>query len=493
MVANTSLKAIPAGANSTSPRSTATPGKPDALHCSGMDAIDRLLALGGELAPPTPGTPRRKYDLAHMNALLAALSNPQQRFPSVLIAGTNGKGSTAATLASILHSAGHRTGLYTSPHLETLNERIRIGGTPIDDLTLATHFLAVESASSALVASGALPYTPSFFETMTAIAFLHLSAVDPVEIAVLEVGLGGRLDATNVVDPILSVLTDISLDHTAWLGDTLPEITREKAGILRRGVTLVTLPQHPEANQTIGELAVPLGIRAINAADYLPPREAHPQPPATLVAAFRNHYMLTLPSAIGELSGVTLNINSPLAGSHQQRNLALAIASAVTLHQEQHLALSAQAIETGVAEVAWPGRLQLLSATPRHPRSAPVLLDAAHNPAGAWALRAALSPLPIDGPRTLIFGCMADKAIDEIAQVLFPVFDEVLLTSAGTARAASLDTLRQAAERTGAAYRAFSRPLDALEAAQLSTPASGLIVVAGSIILLGDLSTLLRS
>ena len=454
-----------------------------------QQAIARLLALGGELAPTPPGVPRRKYDLAHMRALLAALGNPHHRFPSVLIAGTNGKGSTAATLASILHAAGHRTALYTSPHLESPNERIRISGTPISDAALATHFLAVEQTAERLVASGELPCTPSFFETVTAIAFLHFAAEPPVDLAVLEVGLGGRLDATNVVQPILTILTDIAIDHAAWLGSTIAAITREKAGILRTGVPLVTLPQHPEANQTIGEVAVPLDVPAVNAADYLPPREAHPVHPATLAGAFRNRYSLALPESAGDLAGFTLSIDSPLAGSHQQRNLALALAAALTLHRRSGFALTPQALELGVRNTVWSARLQLI--TPAGSHSAPILLDAAHNPAGAWALRAALSPLPVIGPRTLVFGCMADKAVQEIAQVLFPVFDEVLLTSAGTLRAASLDSLRQAAETTGAPYRAFHTSADALSAARLSTPSTGLIVIAGSIALLGEITALL--
>jgi dihydrofolate synthase/folylpolyglutamate synthase len=453
-------------------------------------AIRRLLALGGELAPTPPGTPRRKYDLAHMRALLSALGNPHHRFPAVLIAGTNGKGSTAATLASILRAAGHRTALYTSPHLEKPNERIRIDGTAISDTDLVAYFLTVEEASHQLVSTGHLPCSPSFFETITAIAFLHFAGEPPVDIAILEVGLGGRLDATNVVDPILTILTDIAIDHTAWLGHTIAEITREKAGILRPGIPLITLPQHPEANQTIGEVAVPLGVPAFSAADYLPPREAHPAHPANLADAFRNQYKLTLPEMAGNFAGTTLSINSPLPGSHQQRNIALAIAAAVTLHQQRGLSLTAQALESGVTSTAWPARLQLITSASSH--NAPILLDAAHNPAGAWALRAALSPLPVTGPRTLIFGCMADKAIEEIAQILFPVFDEVLLTSAGTARAAPLDVLKQAAESTGAAYRTFHTAADALSSARLSTPSTGLIVAAGSIALLGEINDALR-
>ena len=450
-------------------------------------AIDRLLALGGELVAPAPGEPRRKFELAHMRILLVALGNPQLRFPSVLIAGTNGKGSTAATLASILQAAGHRVGLYTSPHLERPNERIRINGGAITDEELAAQFDQVERAAAELVSNSSLPYQPSFFEVVTAIAFLQFAAgTAPVDVAVLEVGLGGRLDATNVVDPLLAILTDISMDHESWLGSTLAAITREKAGILRPHGLLVTLPQHPEANQTIGEIAVPLSIEAVNAAEYLPMRGGSDVPASSLADTLRNRYTLSLPVPFD--GSASLLVDSPLAGVHQQRNIALAVAAAITLNQKRGFRLTRRSIEAGIRETRWPGRLQLLMPG-SGARLAPVLLDAAHNPAGAWALRAALSPLPVRGPRMLVFGCMADKAVAEIAQILFPVFDEVLLTSALTSRAASMRDLVEAAEATGAAYRSFNNADAAIEAALLSMPAHGLIVCAGSIMLLGQVTT----
>src|ERR1700722_17697893 len=235
------------------------------------EAIDHLYALGHELAPTTPTAPRRKFDLAHMRVLAAALGDPQRSFPSVLIAGTNGKGSTAATLASILTAAGYRTALYTSPHLVRVNERIQIAAVPIPDEDFARLYFRVDETARRLVEAGTLPHHPSFFEVLTAVAFLYFAADGeddanieskedsaagrarraPVDIAILEVGLGGRLDATNIVDPLLSIITDIALDHQDYLGDTIAEITREKAGILRTNGTLITLPQHPEANQAI--------------------------------------------------------------------------------------------------------------------------------------------------------------------------------------------------------------------------------------------------
>ena len=210
-------------------------------------AIARMYALGHELAQ----TPSHKFDLAHMRVLLAALDNPERHFPSVLIAGTNGKGSTASTLASILQASGLRTGLYTSPHLVRINERIQIDGQQIGDDDFALVHDLVDRTAERLVSEGELPWHPSFFEMLTAIAFEHF-ARRKVDIAVLEVGMGGRLDATNVVEPLVSVITDISLDHQKFLGNTVAEIAREKVGIIRPGGIVVTLPQQPEANDVIG-------------------------------------------------------------------------------------------------------------------------------------------------------------------------------------------------------------------------------------------------
>ena len=200
-------------------------------------AVASMFALGHELA----NTPSHKFDLEHMRVLLQAMSHPERTFPSVLIAGTNGKGSTAATLASILRASGLKTALYTSPHLLRINERIRINGEEVADDNFAALHGEVDRIAEHLLEKQELPWHPSFFEMMTAIAFAHF-AQQRVDIAVLEVGMGGRLDATNVVEPLVSVITDISLDHQKYLGNTLREIAREKAGIIRPGGVVVTLP-----------------------------------------------------------------------------------------------------------------------------------------------------------------------------------------------------------------------------------------------------------
>src|SRR5881275_818185 len=191
-------------------------------------AIARIFALGHELAH----TPSHKFDLTHMRVLLAAMEHPERCFPSVLIAGTNGKGSTAATLASILRASGLKTSLYTSPHLVRINERVRINGGEISDDDFALLHDVVDRTAERLVGEGELPWHPSFFEMLTAMAFEYF-ARRKVDLVVLEVGMGGRLDATNVIDPRVSVITDISLDHQKFLGNTVAEIAREKAGIIR--------------------------------------------------------------------------------------------------------------------------------------------------------------------------------------------------------------------------------------------------------------------
>jgi dihydrofolate synthase / folylpolyglutamate synthase len=478
-------------------------------------AVDHLYALGHELAPPPANTPRRKFDLAHMRVLAAALGDPQAAFPSVLIAGTNGKGSTAATLASILTAAGYRTGLYTSPHLVRVNERIQIDGVQISDEDFAGLYFQVDETARHLVESGDLPHPPSFFEVLTALAFLYLAgnkaelnreAGNPVDIAILEVGLGGRLDATNIVEPLLSVITDIALDHQDYLGDTIAEITREKAGILRANGTLITLPQHPEANQAIGEAAATLNLHAISAASYiphLPPRSAlfEQNAVATTEAATPlppNRYTITLDNE-------PLEVSSLLAGHHQQRNIALAITAAAELRNptgyksrqignKSSYNIPNTAIEAGIRNTRWPGRLEAIA----FPNGPSLLLDVAHNPAGAWTLRAAIAQLPEAQPRTLIFSCLRDKNLREMAQILFPLFDSssdrphdhIIFAPIDNPRAASLDDLLAVAHSLDIPAHAAPHLAAALAQARTVTPPDGLIIATGSVYLVGEIRSL---
>lgn len=446
-------------------------------------AVEHLYALSGELAPAAPGAPRRKFDLNHMRVLAAALGDPQKRFPSVLIAGTNGKGSTAAMLASILSVSGYRTGLYTSPHLVRVNERVQIARGPagsnslaeIDDDTFARLYFQVDDAASRLVSEGRLPFAPSFFEVITALAFLAFAEAD-IEIAVLEVGLGGRLDATNIVEPRLSVITDIALDHTEWLGNTLTEIAREKAGILRQGGTLVTLPQHPEANLAIGEVAMALDVTGINAAEYLPQRT------------------VTSGGYPVQIAGETIMVQPPLAGEHQQRNLALALTASSYLFSNEHFSkITPSAINSGVVQTRWPGRLERIDRA----AGGTVLLDVAHNPAGAWTLRSYLSQGfrkgSLSAPRTLIFSALRDKSVREMAQILFPLFDEpgdqIILAPIQSPRAASIEQLAGVAADLDTAVILCDSVAAAM---QRASEHEGSTIISGSVYLVGEAKAWLR-
>ena len=360
-----------------------------------------MFALGHELAQ----TPSHKFDLEHMRVLLQAMDHPERRFPSVLIAGTNGKGSTAATLASILQASGLKAALYTSPHLVRINERIRVNGEEVSDEDFASLQGEIDRIAERLVERTELPWHPSFFEMMTAIAFEHF-ARERVDLAVLEVGMGGRLDATNVVEPRVSVIADISLDHQKFLGNTVAEIAREKVGIIRPGGVVVTLPQQPEANDVIGNTILELGARAVNAVAYVPP--VSPGSGEYLVRSSEQgnpKYVYRYPL---QVMGEEILVETPLVGRHQLRNVALAIAAAVELRQQGFSGITAKSIEAGITETRWPGRFQVIAARPGWPE---MVIDVAHNPAGAWALRSCLSERYEDRPLiwlyTLVLGILA--------------------------------------------------------------------------------------
>ena len=434
-------------------------------------AIDALNAMAPELYT-RPGAPRRKFSLAEIGVLLEHLENPHRRFQSILIAGTNGKGSTAATLASILSVSGLRTGLYTSPHLERVNERVRVNGAEITDSDFGRHFFAVQDAAEGLVGTGKLAQMPSFFEVLTAVGFLHF-AEEGIDVAVLEVGMGGRLDAANIVDPLISIITDISLDHVEWLGSTIGAITREKAGILRPHGVLVTLPQHPEANQVLGEVATELEVRGVSATPYMP----------AIGTGADAAYAV-------EVMGQEIEVSSPLAGAHQHRNVALAIAAAVELKQNQGFPVTASGIAEGIRATKWPGRLERF-------RSGEVtwILDVAHNPAGVWALRAGLRDgfegLFAGKPKILVFSCLRDKPLPELAQILFPIFDRVIFAPIASPRAAAMSDLLAAAEATGTHAQATDSIDVALEMAA-GLGEGGVVVISGSVYLVGDARHALR-
>ncbi|HTB97432.1 MAG TPA: folylpolyglutamate synthase/dihydrofolate synthase family protein [Terracidiphilus sp.] len=446
-------------------------------------AIDQLSTMAPELFTQ-PGHARRKFSLDEIGTLLTALENPHRRYPSVLIAGTNGKGSTASTLASILAASGLRTGLYTSPHLTRPNERIRINGAEISDGDFAALYFRIHDKAEQLVGSGHLAQHPSFFETLTAMALLHFADV-AVDIAVLEVGMGGRLDATNIVEPAISIVTDISLDHTEWLGSTISAIAREKAGILHANGTLVTLPQHPAANQVLGEVANERNVRGVSAVPYMPP-----------LASEGDRYSV-------DVLGATIEIASPLHGAHQHRNIALAIAAAVELAEQLELPITPSSIAKGVRTTEWPGRLEPVTTIDRTTNaSTQWVLDVAHNPGGAWALRAGLraflaSDASVPKQAVLVFSCLRDKPIDEMAQILFPLFDQVIFAPIHSARATPMADMLAAAKATGTPATAAASVAEALELASSPSlsreaqPVARVVIVAGSVYLVGEARALL--
>jgi dihydrofolate synthase/folylpolyglutamate synthase len=385
-----------------------------------------------------------------------------------------------------LQAAGYKTGLYTSPHLVRVNERIRVNGVLIGDEEFASAFETVQESANDLVAKQALPHMPSFFENLTAMAFVHFATAD-VEVAVLEVGMGGRLDATNVVEPELSIITDIDLDHQKYLGDTIGEIAREKAGIMRKDVPVVMLPQHPLANDVLGKYAIEIQAEAISASHNM----AAVSPRAEEMVKQTSTSLRFQLNVLGE----EVEIESPLVGRHQIRNLALAITGAEVL-AKKGFHITAQSIADGVRSTRWPGRFQMLEATDARPA---IVFDVAHNPAGAWALRSVLNERLGDRPRIFVFGVMRDKAVKDITQILFPTAEHVVVTTTEhNPRATATAELAQLArEQSIEAVEAPDVETALAKAFELArkTPANHdgapVVVVSGSIYIVGDAMKLL--
>jgi len=356
----------------------------------------------------------------------------------VHVAGTNGKGSTCAMIDAGLRAAGKRTGLFTSPHLIAPTERIQIDGIPVTEQQFSRAFDIVHAAAESLP----LDAHPSYFETVAAMA-LWLFREQRVEIAVVEVGLGGRLDATNVVRPILTVITPIDLDHQAYLGDTIEQIAAEKAGILKRGVPVVFARQGKEAEAVLEARAAELGIAVRRAADF----------------AIAD---LEIDARGSRFSGIEV----PLAGEHQVDNAVTAA-----------LALDMLGVPpTGIAETRWPGRLEQISPNPD------IVLDGAHNPAGAQALARYIERHYPDRKRWMIFGAMRDKAVAEAGAILFPVADELILTAAATPRSAAPAELLAVAGRG----RVAPNIGEALEIVAREASADDVIFITGSLFLVGE-------
>jgi dihydrofolate synthase/folylpolyglutamate synthase len=413
-----------------------------------------------------------KLGLENISAIVEALGRPDRSFTSIHVAGTNGKGSVTAMVDAALRAAGHRSARYTSPHLVRLAERFAIDGAPVSDADLAETVDRVRVIIEDLMARGRLDVHPTFFEATTAAA-LELFCRAEVDVAVFEVGLGGRLDATNVLDPAVTAITSIGLDHQQHLGSTLQEIAAEKAGIAKAGVPLVTGALESSAAAVIARIAAERGASIVAAADG-----TTVEPVATTSSGSR--FRLRTPRRdYGE-------VELALAGGHQVGNALVAVRVLEAL-DSRGVEVSEAAVRRGLAEVRWPGRLDLR----RLPDGREVLLDAAHNQDGARALAAYLRGRRW-GPIPLVFAAMRDKDASAMLAALAPEISVAVLTRASHPRSSEPSAL-QAVARTVAPELNTSveaRPFDALNAAWRAGPR---IVVAGSIYLLGDVIPLLGS
>ncbi|MEO8216433.1 MAG: folylpolyglutamate synthase/dihydrofolate synthase family protein [Acidobacteriota bacterium] len=394
--------------------------------------------------------------LQRVKALLRAAGKPQQAFPSVIVAGTNGKGSTAATLASILSSSGYRVGLYTSPHLVDILERWSVDGRniPATMLAAATDELRATSQRSGVV--------PTYFEALTVVAFMLFRTMG-CEIAVLEVGMGGRLDATNVVRPLAAVITSISIDHTEFLGRTIRAIAGEKAGVIHRGAAVVTSNDDAVVLDVLNRRAHRFGI------------DLHVLREETAVSALRmsangSRFALRTPMR-------SYRLQTSLTGAHQIANVSLAVRVSELIASALPR-ITADAIADGVRSARWRGRLECFVIGDKT-----VYVDGAHNAQGVASV-AAFVARKVPRPRTLVFGALQDKDFTNMAAELFPMFETIILTEPESDRALPLTALRSLATREGVAVHQFRRPSGAFRRA-LAGPASR-IVVCGSLYLAGS-------
>ena len=442
------------------------------------DALQYLYSLGNEVLTA-------KLGLHNTSTLLESLGNPHRRYDSVLIAGTNGKGSVAAFVESVLRTTGLNTGLYTSPHLMRIEERVRVRGHFIsaEDFARLTQCVKDRVAEllnpqTANLAPGRLDRHPTYFEMVTAIAFCYFAERN-VDIAVLEVGLGGRLDATNVVDPRVAIITNVDYDHQKYLGNRLEEIAMEKAGIIkpradaRTGPLLVVCTSDNRVvRNIIEEQCRVTGAQCIHALD-----EARVEAEPDALGRFRLKVNFT--------GGPTLDLRLPLPGEHQVRNAVAAIRALMVL-QTQGFPIEAEDIEGGIEATRWPGRLEILSGEP------PIILDGAHNIAGAESLKKYCQQFLGTKRLVLLFGVMRDKDVVGIAGKLFPLVSEIVLTAAESERSAEPDWIAAQLPEYRQRYHCTRNPQEALDVARTLASPEGIILAAGSLFLIGDLQRTLQ-
>jgi dihydrofolate synthase/folylpolyglutamate synthase len=431
-----------------------------------QESVRYLLSLGRELAAPTQAA-AAKFNLENITILARSLGHPERKYPSAHIAGTNGKGSTAAFLESILRHAGYRTGLYTSPHLERINERIRVNGEEIPDPAFADVFARIHSVIEGVLADGTLRAHPTFFECVTAISFVHFAEAG-VQFAVFETGLGGRLDSTNILTPQVSIITRIDFDHENFLGHSLHEIAAEKAGIIKPGVPVIIAEQRDEARQALLSKARELGA---------PVFETN----ATFTIESSQMADGRVRALIKEIaSGNKYQLNPQLAGRFQLQNALNAVA-AVPILQSQGFHIAGGAIEQGIATAVWPGRIEKVHSHPD------IYLDGAHNPSAARELAAFLAENLRGRKLIVIFGALRDKAVDEIAGILFANASQVIFTRPDTTRSISASQLAEIAGHHAAGYEIIPDAEHALAAAMALAAPADVICITGSLYLVGEL------
>jgi dihydrofolate synthase/folylpolyglutamate synthase len=429
-------------------------------------AVRYLLTLGRELAAPTQVT-AAKFDLENITVLAERLGRPERTYPSAHIAGTNGKGSTAAFLESVLRRAGFRTGLYTSPHLERINERIRVNGQEIGDDALVETLARVLALVEELLARGELRAHPTYFECVTAMAFDHFARTR-IELGVFEVGLGGRLDATNILTPVVSLITRIDFDHENFLGHSLKEIAGEKAGILKPSVPLVLAEQHSEAREVVLVRADKLGCPVIETNNaYRVDRESS-----------ENGCVRARVTEIA--SGWSVEIAPCLPGRFQMQN-ALSAMAAARLLSGQGYRIKDEDISQGIAAAEWPGRIEKLQSRPD------VYLDGAHNPSAARELAFFWEQNFVGRKVWLICGALRDKAVDEFAGALFPLAAEVIFTEPRTSRAISAAQLAEIAGYHAVRSAVIADAEEAFEHALTQAAPEDTIFITGSLYLVGQL------
>jgi dihydrofolate synthase/folylpolyglutamate synthase len=465
------------------------------------EAVRYLLSLGRELASPQQAR-ATKFGLENIRALAEHLGHPERRYPSAHIAGTNGKGSTAAMLASILESAGLRTGLYTSPHLARINERIRVGGREISDDDFVASLGRIRRAIEEMLASGALAAHPTFFECVTAIAFDEFARAR-VDFAVFEVGMGGRLDATNVIEPEVAVITQIAFDHEDFLGHSIEEIAGEKAAIIKPGAWVVSAAENPAARAVIRARAEAQNARLVEIDEAFHVKHLGARFPSDGAHELAHDSLrATRFEATEKSSGRAIELTVPLPGRFQQRNALAALAAARLLAERsasavkgfvgaeparrgelastRSSAIDDAAIARGIAQVRWPGRLERIGDRPA------VYLDGGHNPAGARELVAFWDEHFAGVPIHLVYGALRDKPVDEICGLLFPRAATVIITEPRQPRALSASVLAEMTGHLARNVEVVPDPAAALERAVLHAAPEDAVFATGSLYLIED-------